>query len=68
MSPEALEIIAYIAVFLSSGALGYGVGRMRHQQEVREWQAIARRAQMLNRLADNLAQERSANGSRQHSP
>ena len=66
MSYEWTVVILFIALFLQGLAFGYWLGLSSRKREVREWQAIARRAQMLNRIADHLAQERVNNGNRQH--
>ncbi len=64
MSPESREIIGLFAAFIVGGWIGFLLQRHESAQEVREWQAIARRAQHLNRIADALREQR--HGSHQH--
>lgn len=61
MSSEMQQIITVIACFVLGGMAGHRLGMSSREQEVREWKAIARRAQRLNSLANSLEQER-ANG------
>jgi hypothetical protein len=58
MPVEWQEILTGIACFLCGGVLGYAIRLQRYEDEVRDWKAIARKAQMLNRLADALKEER----------
>lgn len=65
MTDEMQVIVTGLVLFLFGGWLGYSLRLQRHVDEVREWQAIARKAQMLNRIADHLSKERR-NGKREH--
>lgn len=66
MHVDAQQILTAFACFLFGGMLVYAMMAQRHADEVREWKAIARKAQRLNSLADTLEQERSADAQRQY--
>lgn len=66
MSVDPQQILTAIACFVLGGMLGFVAQAQKHADEVREWKAIARKAQRLNMLANSLETERSADGVRQY--
>lgn len=58
MSSELQQFITVFAFFLVGAGFGYLIRLQQHADEVREWKAIARKAQMLNTLANSLREER----------
>lgn len=58
MSPEVQLFFSVTVMFLFGVALGYGIHQHRLLVEVAEWKAIARKAQSLNLLYTEMAEER----------